>query len=221
MTPRFFLPLALLANSPGGAAAPTAAPVPAISGPYAPRETCARLPGTAAFRAALNRAVKSRNAAAMAALASPAITLDFGGGSGRAELRRRLQGAEGGKLWTELGRILALGCAVQGRNLVMPSIFAHDFGDIDPFDVLVVTGASVPLRAGPSAGATPVRLLSWTLVEPLSADDFERPFRQVRLHGGGPIGYVETASLRSPLDYRIVVARRGRAWQIDAFVAGD
>ena len=189
--------------------------------PFAPIETCNRQPGAAQFRAALSRAVRARDAAALAALAAPDVKLDFGDGAGRAELRRRLTGVEGAKLWRELDRILPLGCALQQGNLVMPSIFAHDFGEIDAFDVMVVTGANVSLRSGPSAAAKPIRLLSWSLVEPLSGDDFERPFRRVRVHGGGPTGYVASAYLRSPLDYRLVVSRKGQDWRIDAFLAGD
>lgn len=205
-------------------AAGLAFPNPASAAPatsFPPLETCNRLPGAAQFRAALAQAVRARNVAALVALTAPDVKLDFGEGAGRAELRRRLAGAEGRKLWSELDRILPLGCAVQERNLVMPSIFAHDFGEIDAFDVMVVTGANVPLRDGPSSTARPLRLLTWSLVEPLSGDDFEKPFRRVRVHGGGPTGYIAAPRLRSPLDYRLVVSRRGRAWQIDAFLAGD
>lgn len=211
--------LALLLGVLLGSAAANAASLPVSAGRFAPLETCNRLPGAAAFRAALASAVRRRDAAALAALASPTIRLDFGEGAGTTELRRRLAGPEGRKLWRELDRILPLGCAVQSGNLVMPSVFAHDFGDTDPFDVMLVTGTRVPLLARPSAAARPTRLLSWIMVSPVSADDFEKPFRRVRL--GGQTGYVETAKLRSALDYRLVISRTRGAWKIDAFVAGD
>ena len=201
------------------AGAANAAALPVSAGRFAPLETCNRLPGAAAFRAALASAVRRRDGAALAALASPTIRLDFGEGGGTTELRRRLTGAEGRKLWRELDRILPLGCTVQAGNLVMPSVFAHDFGDTDPFDVMLVTGARVPLLARPNAAARPLRLLSWIMVSPVSADDFEKPFRRVRV--GARTGYVETAKLRSALDYRLVVSRARGAWKIDAFVAGD
>lgn len=207
-------PAILNANANANAAA-----LPVTTGRFAPLQTCDRLPGAAAFRAALGSAVRRRDGAALAALASRDIRLDFGDGAGTAELRRRLGGADGGKLWRELDRILPLGCAVQERNLVMPSLFAHDFGDTDPFGVMLVTGARVPLLAGPNAAALPLRLLSWIMVAPVSDDDFGKPFRRVRL--GGQTGYVETAKLRSALDYRLVVSRTRGSWKIDAFVAGD
>ncbi len=200
-------------------ASPTSAAIPETTGRFIPVETCNTLPGAATFRTKLAAAVRRRDADALAVLASPDLRLDFGDGSGTAELRRRLGGAEGGKLWRELDRILPLGCAVQQGNLVVPAVFAHDFGETDPFDVMVVTGARVPLLMAPSATSRPLRLLSWTMVEPISADDFEKPFRQVRL--GGQVGYVEASKLRSPLDYRLVVSRAPGGWKIAAFVAGD
>lgn len=210
------LAAALLAGS-AAAAPPPRRPAAA----FTPLETCNRLPGVAQFRAALIRAIRARDTAAFVALSAPRVKLDFGDGAGRAELRKRLSGADGRKLWAELDRIVPLGCAVQGRNLIMPSIFEHEWGDVDPFDVMVVTGANVTLRAGPSATARPIRTLSWALVEPLSADDFEKAFRQVKVHGGGPTGYIAANLLRSPLDYRMVASRVQGQWKIDAFLAGD
>jgi hypothetical protein len=205
---------ALLVAAPASAAAP-----PVTTGQFTPLQMCDRLPGAAAFRAALTSAVRRRDAVALTALASPTIRLDFGDGAGSVELSRRLGAAEGAKLWRELDRILPLGCAVQRGNLAMPSLFAHDFGDTDPFDVLLVTGVRVPLRARPSARARPLRLLSWTMVTPIGGDDSAKPFRRVRL--GRQKGYVEAAKLRSPVDYRLMVSRTRGAWKIDAFVAGD
>lgn len=196
-----------------------AATVPVSAGRFVPLETCNRLPGAAAFRAALASAVRRRDAHALAALASPQVRLDFGDGGGKAELRRRLAGADGRKLWRELDRILPLGCAVQQGNLAIPGLFARDFGDLDPFDIMVVTGARVPLLAAAHPPARALRLLSWTAVKPLSGDDFEQPYRRVQF--GREIGYVETGKLRSPLDYRLVVGRTRGQWKIDAFLAGD
>jgi hypothetical protein len=206
--------IALLAVSPVEAAT-----VPTSTGRFTPLETCNRLPGAAAFRTALASAVRRRDGQALAALASPQVKLDFGEGSGTAELRRRLAGAEGHKLWRELDRILPLGCAVQAGNLAIPSLFARDFGDLDPFDIMVVTGSRVPLLSAPSARGRTLRLLSWVTVKPLSGDDFEKPYRRVQF--GRQTGYVETARLRSPLDYRMVVGRTRGQWKIDAFLAGD
>lgn len=210
-------PLLLLASAPAcGASSP-----PVLEDRYAAFDTCGKLPGAAAFRAKLERAVKARNVEALVGLTAPDVRLDFGGGEGHDQLRDRLTGEQGAKLWHELDRILPLGCADDEGMMVLPSIFALDFGDIDGFEVMVVTGKLVPLMPNASRSGTPLRLLSGVLVEPLSGDDFERPFRHVRITGTELEGYVATDKLRSPIDYRMGANRTDGAWKIDFFLAGD
>jgi hypothetical protein len=190
-------------------------------GRYAPRDECARLPGATAFRAALARAAKRRDVEALVALASPNVELDFGGGAGREELRRQLRGAEGRERWQALDRMLPLGCAAQRGNLVLPWFFAQEIGDLEPYDTLLVTGARVPLRSRPSATAPVLLSLTWQLTELVPPDDGRGPYRHVRLPGTRISGYVATAKLRSPVDYRLIAGRSGGRWRIDAFIAGD
>lgn len=223
-----FLPLTLavtgwLALAGLGVAAPAvgAAAVPTVRGQFAPTDSCTMLADAAAFRQRLAAAVRSRDVAAFVSLTSPDIRLDFGGGEGHEALIRRLTGEEGDQLWRELEELLPLGCAAQGENLVIPAIFAQDLGGVDPFDALIVTGERVALRAAPSAGARPVRLLTWTLVETVTGDDHDAPYRHVRLPGGEVTGYVSRTFLRSPLDYRVIARRIEGEWTIEAFLAGD
>jgi len=208
--------LALVAALALSAAGPP--PAPLITGKYAPRDECLAEPGGRAFRQSFGRAVRSRNTAALLALTSDDVTLDFGGGYGKASLRRRLAGVEGPKLWHELDRLLPLGCGVVEGRLVAPWLYAR-FEEDDPFEVMIVTGARVPLLAAPHADARALRLLSWSVVEPLLPDDFEKPYRKVSFDGVE--GYVAASRLRSPIDYRLIAERRGGRWQIAGFLAGD
>ena len=81
--------LVLLAVSLAPAASPVAAPVANPPGRYAPRDECARQPGAAAFRATLARAVARCDAVAISGMSTAKVELDFGGGEGRGEMRRR------------------------------------------------------------------------------------------------------------------------------------
>lgn len=194
-------------------------------GDYAPRDACLKAPGDPAFAATLRAAIARRDAGALVALAAEDIRLDFGGGSGRAELRRRLSGPEGAALWANLSEAVNLGCAMSEGDMVFPWLFAQELGDVDPFDALVVTGASVPLYRRNSARAAPIARLNWQLViaqgDGLAADAGKRPLRRIAVINSPLEGYVPTASLRSPLDYRLIASRQGRVWRITAFVAGD
>jgi len=212
-------PVAVATEAPSAAPAPTPA-MPEIAGPYGPRDECRAEPGWSAFAGRLAAAVKSRDAVALAVLADPGIVLDFGGGSGREELRRRLSGAEGKRLWEELDAILRLGCAkgAEGDNLVLPWFFDQDLGEADPFQVLLVSGDKVPLRAAPERAAPVLALVSWHLVD---ASDERGGFRKVSLTGRKEQGYIASAALRSPLDYRLVAEKQEGEWRLMAFVAGD
>ena len=78
-------------------------------GPLAPRDECAGLPGYAEFHQRLERAITLRDADALIALTDPDVTLDFGGGSGVEELRKRLDGGAYNS-WRDLADAVRLGC---------------------------------------------------------------------------------------------------------------
>ena len=205
-----------------GGAARAAPTVPITAGHLAPRDECRSLPGARPFRNALAAAVRRRDAGAMARLSASDITLDFGGTTGPRAFERMLRSAEGAALWRELDALLTLGCAVREGELVLPWLFAQDIGDNEDFDRMLVAGANVPLREGPSPGARTLRLLSWVLVRQLDpASETPPRFTRVRLDGGKVTGYIETASLRSQIGYRLSARREAKSWKIDYFLAGD
>jgi hypothetical protein len=193
---------------------------PEVVGHFAPRDECTALPGWKDFSGRLRAAVAGRDGPALAALADPAIVLDFGGGSGPDELKRRLAGKDGPELWGELDAILRLGCAqgMEGGDAVLPWFFGQDLGEADPYQVLLVNGAKVPLRAAPDPKAAVTALVSWQLVD---ATDERGGFRKVSLPGGKGQGYIASGALRSPLDYRLVAQQVKGEWRLMAFVAGD
>jgi hypothetical protein len=188
-------------------------------GRFAPRDECAKLPGAEDFRQRLVEAVQLRDANAFAALADPAIKLDFGGGGGVDGLRQTL--GAGDELWKSLEQLLKLGCAADAHgNIVMPWLFAQDVGAIDPTAALLVTGEDVPVLSAPRAGAPPVTTISWNFVNALPDFVPGAAYRHVAL----PLkqdGYVASDKLRSVLDYRLLASRHGGQWRIDALVAGD
>jgi len=210
--------LALLAAAPASASFQVP---PNNPGQYAPRDACAAVPDAPAFRARVVDAVRRRDVQAFVALAADDVMLDYGGGAGRKDLRERLSGKDGPGLWQELDALLALGCAFDEGQLVMPWFFAADLGDADPYSTMLVMGASVPLRAGASKGAAIRRRLNWQLV--VIPGDYrpEKPFQYVRLIGRNGAGHVASEALRSQIGYRLIAERRAGVWRITAFIAGD
>jgi hypothetical protein len=188
-------------------------------GPYAPRDTCGDLKGAAEFRSALAAAVAERNADALVALAAEDIKLDFGGGTGRAELKKRLT-AQDRELWRELGELLTLGCAANKQGgLTLPWYFDQSISDVDPFVGMIVTGESVPVMSSPEEGGETLATLSWDVVE-IAALEPDSPFQKVKTTAGQE-GYVATDKLRSLIGYRLLATSRNGTWRIVSLVAGD
>lgn len=193
---------------------------PLAEGRYAPRDECADIDGVAQFRARLETAIEDRNAQALAALASPAVRLDFGGGSGRDTLTDRLEAPEG-TLWDELDQIVALGCArSEGGGIVLPWHFAQSLDVSDPYMAMLVTGERIPLHRAASQSSEVLESISWDTVELVDGLRPEEPFQHVTAPGG-TVGYIATDDLRSLLAHRLLANEVESRWQITALVAGD
>ena len=189
---------------------------------YPPRNDCGEKPGWAEFRAALARAVEHRDAQGLAALATPDVTLDYGGGNGTAELKRRLA-APNAALWTDLARILTLGCAVQGQLTAMPWYFWNLPDSTDPGMAMIGLGDGIALLDRPAPDAHVVARLGWPVVTIASPPGFDPKARYTRVttQGAGTKGYIATRELRSLLARRLIAERKGGAWKISALVSGD
>ena len=188
----------------------------------APRNACGTLPGTDAFQMRLATAVANRNADLLEPLVHPEVLLDFGGGSGWEELRARLASPDY-DLWTELDKVIRLGCAPSYEgSLAMPLYWSEDLGFDDAFATFVVTGSAVPMRAAPDPDARLVRMLDWEAVEVnMEMEEQGQVYASVRTRAGDS-GFVEFAHLRSQVDYRLIADRGDDgAWRITHFIAGD
>ncbi|WP_162789464.1 SH3 domain-containing protein [Altererythrobacter sp. ZODW24] len=188
---------------------------------FSPRDECSKIEGATEFRSALSTAVDARDADALLALVTDDILLDFGGGSGKAELRKRLTDTNY-NLWSELPEILKLGCASDdGSRLSLPWYFNQEMGNIDPFEGYLVTGSRVALRAGPSLNSKVVTRISWQPVV-LVRDGANERTKFMRVQGpDGQTGFMHRDYLRSFIDYRIQASQQDGRWLATVFIAGD
>lgn len=186
---------------------------------YPPRDECNALPGWPEFRTKLEQAVAKRDADALAALTDPGVKLDFGGGGGIKEMRVRLRDKDY-KLWDEIAALLPLGCAADESGATMPWIFAKAPDDVDAYSGMLVLGSAVPAYAKPSADSQALATLNWAMVTVEEYQGENPPFTKVTLPGG-KTAFVETAKLRSIIDYRLLASHTRQGWRIDGLVAGD
>ena len=189
---------------------------PPQAGPWHPRDDCAAEPGALEFREKLAAAVLTQDADALAALSAKDIKLDFGGGGGIAELRKRLA-AKDQFLWKALANLIPLGCDMNTEGgLTLPWYFAQDIPVDDPYVSMIVRGVDVPLLDAPKADAKVLARLSWDVVE-LQSD----PGVFAEVKAGGKKGYVAAGKLRALIDYRLLADKQSDGWKITALVAGD
>lgn len=190
---------------------------PQQAGPWAPRDGCIAEPGALEFREKLAAAVLAKDADALAALADANIKLDFGGGGGTAELKKRLSDPDQA-LWKALTNLVPLGCALNPEGgLTVPWYFAQDMKLDDPYLSMVVRGVDVPLLDAPKADAKIVKRLSWDVVE---VQNDPGAYAEVKA-ADGKKGFVEADKLRSIIDYRLLADKGADGWKLSAFVAGD
>ena len=198
---------------------PSSPQSPLAGGKWAPQDTCAEVEGADQFRTRLANAVKARNIDAMVALAADDVKLDFGGGGGSTELRKRLADDSLG-LWGELDALMALGCSANDEGgITIPWFFDQDMGDADPYFAMLVTGENVPLLERPDPASKQLATVSWDLAEIASLNP-ESAYQRVEL-GDGKVGSIATDKLRSLIDYRLTASSRNDRWHITSFVAGD
>lgn len=194
------------------------------AGPLAPRDECVGTQGLAVLGDKLRRAARNRDADALLVLVDENIQLDFGGGSGKRELRQRLTSPEY-MLWRELDAALALGCAisptVDGQAYASwPWYFAKDVIPLDPFEAFIVTAERVRLRESASTAAHVIGSVSWDYVRLSEYPSDDAVYAEVETRSGAK-GYIAKTYLRSLVDYRLVAEKRGGKWRITSFIAGD
>lgn len=185
-------------------------------------DQCSSDPDFADYRRRLERAVRARDPAALRALVSPDIKVDFGGNAGFAAFARawNLDRPRQSRLWQELAQVMRLGCRREQDLLVMPAYFSALPEGADPSEVMVAlrAGAVWPRKA--VTGAPIGRFRRGQVLALSGPHPGPGSWVPVRL---SPVvdGYVRAADVRSPLDYRALFGREGGRWRLTAFVAGD
>ena len=186
---------------------------------WPPRDSCAGMEGAQDWRRTLATAVANRNADMLLPLFSDQVLLDFGGGSGHATLRERLDDPDY-DLWSELGLLLRLGCAASDEGFVLPWYWAQDISEVDGMEGMLVAGSDIPFRSAPSGDAPAIARLSWHAVQLAGAWDPQAEFLPVALPDGRS-GFVRQDRLRSLIAHRLLVERVEGKLLATAFVAGD
>jgi Bacterial SH3 domain len=205
------------------AVAPSAHAAPAPAKQFPPKDECLSIDGYFDLRQKFEDIVKRRDAKALLAMTSPAISWSFGDDSGGKDGFAKSWKLETGKaspIWAELDQIVRLGCFSQGPdNPTMPHFFGQDTGAQGVAESSLVLGPAVNLREQPSTASTSLRKINWEVVTPVEASA-DKLWTKVKT-ADGKAGYIRNDYLRLDVDYRIGFERKDKGWVISFFIAGD
>ncbi len=175
----------------------------------------------AALHAEIQRIVAARDLEALAALADPEIKLSFGGEYG-VDTLREWSGEEW--FWPEWTRITAYPPSIAGEGvgayLAYPWYFAEWPGRFDSYDYMIAAEGAVLLDR-PIADSAVIADLSFAIVPDDVEDAAPEGWRRLCATDTGPCGFVEDASLASPIGWRAIFQVVDGRWRMTAFIAGD
>lgn len=198
------------------------ATAPLAQQPFLPVDEAGNRPDFFSFRAQLQRAIARHDTAALLAIVHPQIKNSFGDNDGIDEFRTMWNiGAADSEIWGLLGTVLGLGGSFhEDDTFVAPYVFSRWPGQIDPFDHVAVIGSDVRVRSQPNADAPVIAAMSFTILPVARSDAEVEGWTAVRVEGKRT-GYIASAFVRSPIDYRAIFRYESRQWRLVTLVAGD
>jgi hypothetical protein len=186
-----------------------------------PVDEASTRPDFFSFRASLQRAIARRDTTALLAVVHPQIKNSFGGNDGIDEFRSMWKiGEPDSGIWDELGTVLALGGSFHDAGtFVAPYVFSRWPAQVDSFEHVAVIGSSVRVRSQPETTSSPIDTVSFAILPVPREGTDKEGWTAVRIDE--KVGYISSAYVRSPIDYRAIFRVEDGRWRLVTFVAGD
>ena len=206
-------------------AMPSATPVADLAkfGRLLPFDESAKDAGFNAYKKRFLLALEQKDSAYVFAQLDPKILVDFGStGQGVQAFRDEWLDCRTCDFWKEAKAILSMGCTRQTAEEVhfaCPYVFQGLPEDKDGFSWEVVISKDVPVYADSSTRSKILARASYSIL-PRVAGGNAKWFR-VDTSALASGGYLEKRFVRSPVDVRILFAKRDSKWKVIMYVGGD
>lgn len=186
-----------------------------------------------AFRERFIAAVKKKDAKFLLGTLDSDIKGSFGGDQGVQDFKKlwKLDRPNTSQVWNELLKVLNNGGTFSKESDVKEFCAPYSFtlfpADLDAFEHQMIFGNNVNLREKPDLKSTVVAQLSYNVVKVDYENSIKKPNseREVLWYKvetlGGKKGFVSADFVRSPIDYRACFEKKGSAWKMTFFLAGD
>lgn len=186
-----------------------------------PLDEASTRPDFFSFRASLQRAIARRDVAALIAVVHPQIKNSFGGNDGIDEFRSMWKiGEPDSEIWDVLGTVLALGGSFHDADtFVAPYVFSRWPDQVDSFEHVAVIGSGVRVRSQPDTTSNPIDTVSFAILPVARQGTDKEGWTAVQIDK--TVGYIASAYVRSPIDYRAIFRSEAGRWRLVTFVAGD
>jgi hypothetical protein len=209
-------------------AAGAQAAAPPVSARLAPVDEAAKDPSFVQFRNELKAVIARRDAAKLFHYLASDIHLSFGGDYGGPEFHKIWKPFDKDtKVWAVLSLIVDNGGKfIAPGGFAAPYVYAAFPEDLDSFEHVVVTNPAAVLRERPAANARVIRKLDYGIVKVVKSsgkmqhEANPNDWDEV-LTATGQRGFVPSADIRSPVEYRAIFEKRKGKWVIQTLVAGD
>ena len=186
-----------------------------------PVDEASTRPDFFSFRASLQRAIARHDVNALMAVVHPHIKNSFGGDDGIDDFRTKWKvGDADSAVWEELGTVLALGGSFHDADtFVAPYVFSRWPDGVDSFEHVAVIGSNVRVRSQPDTTSNPIDIVSFAILPTSREGSDTEGWTAVQIEK--KVGYVSSAYVRSPIDYRAIFRVEDGRWRLVTFVAGD
>lgn len=198
-----------------------------------PVDEAGQNPDFKAFRDELINAVKNKDAEFLKKHVSNTIRYTFGAGAGGfdglMEYWNEQSKYNNEDLWTELGKMLALGGSFDNTDktsFTAPYVFSKFPQGFDGFEYVAVIDKNVKVYSKPDINSEVLGEYNYNVVK-LSRNKEGYYMTQTQPKWwmvetpSKTVGYVQEQYIRSPIDYRASFVKENGVWKMNFFVAGD
>lgn len=174
----------------------------------------------AAFRSALIAALKDSDRQFIERIIDRNISVSFGPDDGEAEFRKQWNLRDrSGPFWKTMLDTVSLGGQFVTRDqFCAPYVYTAFPPDLDASSHVVVLRENVPLRRAAALDSAEIATLDYSILRRVDAAPGSA---WTRVMAGAQEGFVPSAMIRSPVEYRACFDRAATGWRLTAFISGD
>lgn len=179
----------------------------------------------ASFKEKLKAAIQKKDSSFIKKILSDDVEYSFGADPERKSAvdgflkHYKIEGKKDSDFWKNLRDVVELGCTKSGEEFICPYVYSKWPNKYDSFSFVAATREKIPIRKKPESSAEVLRFANFEIFK-LAREQKTDGWNAIDL-GNKQVGFVATADVRSPIDYRAGFQKTSDGWKLKYFIAGD